>query len=272
MRPLATAARVNSPPRLLLVEDDALNREVALDQLKELGLSADVAINGAIAVAMAGDTAYDLILMDVQMPVLDGRQASRQILALPGRRQTPIIALTANVLPENRVACLAAGMVDYLEKPVATERLRSCLACWLPGVSLHDEQAASDGPGLQLIAALQATDGFAPALVLGTLGIKPEKYPMLLGKYLEVHGETVARAGAALQAGDRTQAQRLVHTLKGTAATLGLEATRDAAAQLDTLLEEAADAEAISHPFSKLAEVDRQQMATLRRLLASTAP
>lgn len=259
---------MTSRPCLLLVEDNALNREVALDQLAELGLTADIAINGEIAVAMAGETPYDLILMDAQMPVLDGREASRRILALPGRRHTPIVALTAGVLPGNRAACLAAGMVDYLEKPVAMERLRNCLACWLPGVSLPASQAAADGPQ-SLLAALQEAGGFAPAVVIGKYGIKPEKYPMLLIKYLEVHGGTVSGAGAALQAGDLSLARRLVHTLKGTAATLGLEATRDAASQLEELLVKASSDEAVSKLFAELAETDRQQMATLRRLLAA---
>lgn len=260
---------MTSRPRLLLVEDNALNREVALDQLAELGLTADIAINGEIAVAMADETPYDLILMDVQMPVQDGREASRRILALPGRRHTPIVALTAGVLPGNRAACLAAGMVDYLEKPVAMERLRHCLACWLPGVSLPASQAAADGPDQRLLAALQEAGGFAPAVVIGKYGIKPEKYPMLLIKYLEVHGGTVSAAGAALQAGDLSLARRLVHTLKGTAATLGLEATRDAANQLEELLVKASNDEAVSKLFAELAETDRQQMATLRRLLTA---
>ena len=258
---------MNSPPRLLLVDDDALNREVALDLLKELGLSADIAVDGESAIAMAGATRYDLILMDIQMPVMDGHEASRRILALPECRETPIIALTANVLPENRTACLAAGMVDYLEKPVSTQRLRTCLGRWLPAIGAAP--SAATGKDQWLLTALEAAGGFAPAAVLDRLGIKSEKYPMLLSKYLEVHGQTVAEAGAALQAGDLLLARRLVHTLKGTAATLGLEATHNAAARLDKMLVAAGDEQVVGALYRELAETDRQQRATLRRLLAT---
>jgi len=259
---------VDSRPRLLLVDDDALNREVALDQLKELGISADIAIDGEMAVAMAGETPYDLILMDIQMPVMDGREACRRILALPGRRQTPIVALTANFLPESRTACLAAGMVDYLEKPVANARLRSCLACWLPAGSLageHQDASEEIGP---LILALEEAGGFDPTNALEVLGIRPGKYPTLLLKYLEVHGETLTRIRTALQAGDRPLAKRLVHTLKGTAATLGLTATCTAASHLDNALEGSGEPATISNLLNELAATDHQQRAALQRLLA----
>jgi CheY-like chemotaxis protein len=259
---------LDSQPRLLLVDDDALNREVALDQLKELGISADVAVDGEIAVAMAGETSYDLILMDIQMPVMDGREACRRILALPGRRQTPIIALTANILPESRTACLAAGMVDYLEKPVTNERLRSCLACWLPAARLVRELEAADGGIRPLLDALEEAGGFAPASALEVLGIRPEKYPTLLLKYLAVHGETLTKTRAALQAGDLQLAKRLVHTLKGTTATLGLTATCALASRLDKVLEGSGETETINNLLSELAATDRQQRATLQRLLA----
>jgi CheY-like chemotaxis protein/HPt (histidine-containing phosphotransfer) domain-containing protein len=260
---------MNKPPRLLLVDDEALNREVALDQLKELGLAADVAVDGEGAVAMAAATDYDLILMDIQMPVMDGHEASRRILALPERQKTPIIALTANVLPENRSACLAAGMVDYLEKPVSTQRLRTCLGRWLPAVGAAPPPAT--GNGQWLLIALEAAGGFAPAVAVDRLGIKIEKYPLLLSKYLEVHGQTVTQAGAALQAGDLLLARRLVHTLKGTAATLGLEATHNAAARLDKMLVAAGDEQAVGALYRELAETDRQQRATLHRLLTTAA-
>ena len=259
---------VDSRPRLLLVDDDALNREVALDQLREIGLSADIAVNGKIAVAMAEETPYDLVLMDIQMPVMDGREACRRILALPGHRQTPIVALTANILPDSRAACLAAGMVDFLEKPVASERLRSCLACWLPAASLSGGSKPPSAETQPLLSALEEAGGFAPASALDALGIRPEKYPTLLLKYLEVHGETVTRAEAALQAEDIRLAKRLVHTLKGTAATLGLAATYAAASRLDSAMAGTSDPGAISELFRELATIDSQQRATLQRLLA----
>ncbi len=117
--------------RILLVEDEPINQEVAREQLEEAGLMVDLAANGAEAVALERLNAYDLILMDMQMPVMDGLQATRQIRQLPGREALPILAMTANAYSEDREKCLAAGMNDFLTKPVASETLYAMLLNWL---------------------------------------------------------------------------------------------------------------------------------------------
>ncbi len=107
--------------RILLVEDEPINREIALMLLADAGLSADVAENGLEAVAAAEARAYDLILMDMQMPELDGLAATQRIRMLPAHRQTPVIALTANAFAEDRTRCRDAGMTDFIAKPVDPE-------------------------------------------------------------------------------------------------------------------------------------------------------
>jgi PAS domain S-box-containing protein len=127
-RPLTAAYRI------LLAEDQPVNRRVALLQLKELGYAADAVANGMQAVAAVNDNAYDLILMDMQMPEVDGLEAARLIRAMEidtGHHVT-IVALTANALERDRRACLEAGMDDYLSKPLELEPLRAMLVRWLP--------------------------------------------------------------------------------------------------------------------------------------------
>jgi PAS domain S-box-containing protein len=119
--------------RLLLAEDDPINQEVTRLLLDEAGLQVDVADNGARAVELAAAQPYDLILMDMQMPVMDGLAATRAIRALPTHATTPILAMTASAFGDDRQACFAAGMNDHLPKPVDAEVLYVTLAKWLIG-------------------------------------------------------------------------------------------------------------------------------------------
>ncbi len=120
--------------RILLVEDDELNREVVIALLEDFGPAIDIAENGAQAVELAGRQTYDLILMDMQMPVMDGVAATRRIRALPGGREVPIVALTANAFADDRARCLAAGMTDFASKPVDPDNFAASVLAWLsPG-------------------------------------------------------------------------------------------------------------------------------------------
>jgi CheY-like chemotaxis protein len=117
--------------RVLLVEDNDINQLVASALLADLGLEVEVADDGAIALERVRERDYDAVFMDVQMPVMDGLAATRAIRALPGRRDLPIIAMTANVMTGDRETCTAAGMNDYLGKPIDRRQLAETLLRWV---------------------------------------------------------------------------------------------------------------------------------------------
>ena len=127
----AAAPSVDSALHVLLVEDHKINQVLALEILKRLGCTADLAENGVQAVAAASQQAYGLILMDMQMPEMDGLEATRRIRAKPGPNQvTPIVALTANAMQSDQVACKEAGMNDFLGKPFSRKALVDCMSRW----------------------------------------------------------------------------------------------------------------------------------------------
>jgi len=127
----ADLVRDHAGRRILLVEDEPINREIMNEILLSVGLVADCAEDGVAAVEKACEKAYDLILMDMQMPRMDGLEATRRIRGLPGGSTVPVLALTGNAFAEDRARCLAAGMNDFITKPISPQRLFGVLLRWL---------------------------------------------------------------------------------------------------------------------------------------------
>ena len=158
----ADIAREHAGARILLAEDNVINQEVAVAMLKDCALRVDVADDGSRAVEMAECSDYDLILMDMQMPVMDGLEATRRIRRIPGRQRTPILAMTANAFGDDREACFKAGMDDFLSKPIPPEVLYGTVLHWL-------NQATPDRAHGN--AGLAAAQG--PAVSSGDAGRRP---------------------------------------------------------------------------------------------------
>lgn len=239
--------------RVLLVEDDSINQEVAQELLSTIGIQVDLANNGQEAVEKVRNNNYAMVLMDLQMPVMDGFEASRHIRQLPGKETLPIIAMTASVLQEDRQLCLAIGMNDYIGKPIEINQLMSCLLHWLPQNQSTPTQVVA--PVLskeeQIQQALAAIPGLNAALGLKLLRGKLDKYLQILGMFAQSHAEDVVTIRHHLNAGEKETPLRMVHTLKGLTATLGAEELSKRALALELALKasesEASIAQHLNH-------------------------
>ncbi|RTL27737.1 MAG: response regulator [Rhodocyclaceae bacterium] len=229
--------------RILLAEDMEANQQVALALLAQAGLSADLARTGNEAVAMATAQPYDLILMDMQMPELDGVEATRAIRALPGYAQIPILAMTANAFAADRQNCLNTGMNDHISKPVNPEALYAMLLAWLPAkprIETDSVQAlANTTPKLAAAAPLSSLadiPGLDIPAGLRNTGGKPAAYRTLLQSFRRSLPQERMQLRQALDEQDNIALSRRAHALRGTAATLGLTGIADACLALEGAL------------------------------------
>lgn len=225
--------------RVLLVEDNATNREVAAALLQRVGIVVQLAEDGVDALAAARSERFDLVLMDVQLPRMDGLTATRAIRALPGWGEVPIVAMTANVFEEDRRACLAAGMNDFVAKPVDAGVLYDALARWLPERADADAEVWVSMPelavdmGHALRDALRGIEGLDLNAGAATAGARPEFATRLLTTFAEHHAAELEALRSAIDGGDTADVLQRAHALKSAAGYVGAWWVRDLAIEFE---------------------------------------
>lgn len=255
--PRLAAAPLQGPP-ILVVEDNAVNREVAAGMLENLGYRAESAVNGLLALESVAETPFAAILMDCQMPIMDGLTATQEIRRREARTgaRIPIIALTANAMEANRERCLAAGMDDFLSKPFSQAQLETMLQRWAPMAPASGPQQASQAAAGDAHPARSPADrGNVPTVIdtdvlrnIASLG-KPALLGALIDLYLEHSRPLIELIETAVRERRMAGLVEALHTLKSSTANLG-------GCRLTALLKEC---ETLAHegeyPASQLAQV-----------------
>jgi len=250
--------------RVLLVDDNAINQQVAGEWLRRAGIEVFTADDGRQAVQRVCVEPFDAVLMDIQMPQMDGYAATRAIRAQPGFQDLPIIAMTANAMAEDRRRCLAAGMTDHVPKPIDPDELFEVLARHAGAAEPVDEHGGAPGTAqLAAGAARPGDEGLDLPAITKRLGGSSAAAIALLRSYAERHGQTGESIRNALRRGDIETAYQLTHTLKGTAGTVGLGGIHRAAAALEDALRAGAEAD-----YLRLAQAVVSACARINRDLA----
>ncbi len=258
--------------RVLLVEDNAINQQIAVELLEGVGVSIDVAKNGREALdilsADGGDTRYDLVLMDLQMPEMDGYQATAHIRGTPRLAGLPIIAMTAHATAEERERCLAAGMRGHIAKPIDPELLyRTVMQFHRSGqavVVAKPVERLLHSPTLFEVAGLDVADG------LNRVAGNMKLYRSLLEQFADQQADTVSAVRASLAHEDIASAERLMHTLKGVSGSLGAKPLNGLVAELERSLRDR-NARSLEAGLSAVAAELARLMEAIRHFLAAGA-
>jgi CheY-like chemotaxis protein/HPt (histidine-containing phosphotransfer) domain-containing protein len=266
-------------PLVLVAEDNEVNQLLATATLEQRGLRPEVARTGLEAVRMATTRQYAAIFMDCQMPEIDGYEATRRIRVAETTHHAPIIAMTANAMPSDRDRCLAAGMNDYLAKPVQPWQLDRTLARWLPTVGDHDHDHDHDRdhdhePKPEPDSGEATSSPVAELLDAGVVARIRADFDSSMRDRLMSTFETslqrcVTRIEDAARDGDGGELRRVAHLLKGSSATVGAARLRETCAELERLA--VSDQVMISAwPVDELASIAETTASALRdELLAA---
>ena len=236
LTPLDLLVARHAGARILLVEDNPINQDVAMELLRTAGLQVELAGDGRQALELLAANDFDLVLMDMQMPVMDGLEATRQLRLQPRLCKLPVVAMTANAFGEDRQHCLEAGMNDHVGKPVDPDQLYATLLRWLPapGAAVAVEPVvpvatASEAlpAGLDRVPGLDLNEG------LRFVGGRAGTYVRVLRQFLQ-HFDRASLPEIGEGARSHDELRRWAHSLKGAAAAIGAQALSEEAARLES--------------------------------------
>jgi CheY-like chemotaxis protein len=227
--------------RILLTEDNEVNRELAVELFEYAGLNVVVAHHGQEALDILDkDQAFDGVLMDCQMPVMDGYTATRHIRSKPQLAAIPVIAMTANAMAGDKEAAIAAGMIDHISKPLDVEKMFVTMARWIRPTVRSVADRAAPKPQTESVT-LPRIDGIDQAFGLRVSGGNKALYRRLLGKFATGNADFERAFQMALQDADRDAAMRCAHSLKGSAANLGIKGVETRALELELACKDVPD-------------------------------
>lgn len=265
--PRKKASNLWTPARelkVLVAEDDLVNQEIAAMMLRDMHCNVDIARNGLEAIQAVKRMSYDLVFMDCQMPEMDGYTATQRIRE-EGFKNLPIIALTANVMPEDKEKCITSGMNDYLSKPVRPPSLASMLQKWTAD-SIDVDAIEKSLTEENTTAALERLDDAAsiPDMIPGInlkqglemMGGKISRYRKLMGLAIDQHRYTYDKIRDAIEKGDYQEAQKLAHSLKSVAANIGASSLSNTAFTIEKQLRELKSQDSL--PSNFLQDLDLQ--------------
>jgi two-component system sensor histidine kinase/response regulator len=242
--------------KILVVEDNELNQEVALGLLEGEGFVVDIANNGQEAIDKLDQHAYDIVLMDMQMPVMDGLTATREIRKIDRFKDLAVLAMTANAMDQDKEKCAEAGMNDHVAKPIDPDELFNALLKWIKpkaqvGAALpqvKDAQQSADAPiDLDSIAGLDTKLGLKR--VMGKMPL----YLNMLKKYVETGPAALVDLKQAIAVNDQDTAERIAHTFKGINGNIGARDLQDMAGNIEKLIKKTTDADALLRDVEQFA-------------------
>lgn len=257
---------IKKDAHVLVVEDNEINQDVAIQLLQTFGIKSTIAEDGIIALEYAKSAVYDMVLMDIQMPRMGGIEATKEIRKLNNWHEIPIIAMTANVLLEERERCLEAGIDDVLTKPIDPDRFFETVLRWIPTVNkekVKEQVSDLEQRDFDFLRAINMMDDIdvksALRLVSGDIGY----YRNMLEMFIDHHNKDYENIKQAYEAQEFDTLVRMAHTLKGVSGNLGFTKIHIQTTKLEKMAKDKDDLRAIDHVMQ---EFEEHFMSLLKRL------